>query len=757
MRPTRPNITVFISSFICLVILSVTAFPAASAALNPERHYEMVSPVYKEGYGVKGVRAADPGGESVVFSSNGGFAGALSGGVYASHFYVARRGATGWSTTSVEPPFGGVSDLSSNLEYVLGSGPLGPNAGVENHAGREEVLQLHRTDAPDTVESWEVFGNTVLELLNEKQTLVLEVGASADLCHVVLGHTEGALLPAAENANEQIYDLSRGCDGKPPALRLIGVTNSHTPEPISRSCQVELGTGHYVETPSGRLEQVDNFNVVSSDGSEMFFTTNVQEGVSGCGSEGSRQLFVRLGGNRTVEVSRPLETGKPFGGCVAGGLAGEVPCAGALTRASAYFKGASEDGSKVFFTTSAPLLSADEDTGTDLYMATIGCPDGASPPETRSCEPAQREVTSLVQVSHDLVAKEAAEVQGVVRLAPDGSRIYYVARGVLSEGANAQGQTPAKGADNLYVYDSVTHETAFVAELCSGPQLSGVVEDVRCPSGLAEGGGDAQLLWESIAPKAQSTANGAFLVFCTYAQLSAGDTDSALDIYRYDAETGALERVSVGEDGYDANGNASAFDANIAIGFLGVGTATVVVQHEMATRAISEDGSRIVFDTAEPLSPAATNGNVNIYEWDEGNVSLISSGTSEEDDSEATITASGRDIFFTTYQGLVAQDTDGLPDIYDARQGEGFPAVLAEREPCSGDACQGPLTNPAPLLVPGSVSQAPGESFTAPTPEAATKAKKKEKTKKKAKKIKTRNKHFHNSGSATKTVGRSGR
>ena len=82
------------------------------------------------------------------------------------------------------------------------------------------------------------------------------------------------------------------------------------------------------------------------------------------------------------------------------------------------------------------------------------------------------------------------------------------------------------------------------------------------------------------------------------------------------------------------------------------------------------------------------------------------------------ITPSGRDIFFMTVQGLLAQDTDGAEDVYDARLGPDFPAEPAKAKACEGDACQGPLTNPAPLLVPGSVSQAPGENL--PAPPAAT-------------------------------------
>jgi hypothetical protein len=75
-------------------------------------------------------------------------------------------------------------------------------------------------------------------------------------------------------------------------------------------------------------------------------------------------------------------------------------------------------------------------------------------------------------------------------------------------------------------------------------------------------------------------------------------------------------------------------------------------------------------------------------------------------------------VFFTTVQGLAPQDGDGQYDVYDARMEPGFPPVPTEAEQCAGEACHGPLTNPAPLLVPGSVSQAPGGNFAAPAPES---------------------------------------
>ena len=726
MRLKRSNVAAracMLASFVVLSALVLTAAPAL--ALPEGRVYEMVSPPYKGGYGVgeSGLLAVAPDGERVAFGSLGGFAGILSGSGAGANTYLAQRGPSGWSTTGLQPPSGGVADFSASLEETLASAPLGPNMGTVNFGASQQEVLLRRNDAPNIAASWEVDGGIVMELLDGKALQALVQGSSAGFCHVVVGNAEGPLLAEASHASGQIYDLARGCGGISPSLRLLGVKNklgAHgEPEVFNRQCGPELGIGG-IYVGSGSREQESSFNAIAAGGSEMFFTTNVEQGSISCAGA-PLQLFVRLDGTRTLEVSRPLEASQPFGGC---GADGEVPCPGAAERASAYFTGASEDGSRVFFTTKAPLAAEDKDEGEDLYMATIGCP-GADP----ECEAAKREVTSLVQVSHDSSVGEAAEVQGVLRVAPDGSRVYFVAHGVLSQGANPQGMAPVKGADNLYVYEpDPEHEgqfkTEFVADLCSGPKRTGNAEDARCPSTLGaevQGINDTHLWGDT--PEAQSTSDGRFLVFSTYARLLPGDTDNAKDVYRYDAQTGALERVSIGEAGNDANGNDNAFDATIAPGHMGGVNPYAYVQQEMGTRAISADGSRIVFTTAGPLSPGATNHLANVYEWHEGAVSLISGGSAEEPVNEAVITPSGRDIFFVTSQGLLSQDTDGARDIYDARLEGGFPPAPGQPEECSADACQGPLTNPAPLLVPGSVSQAPGGNFAAPAPATPVKPK----------------------------------
>jgi hypothetical protein len=148
------------------------------------------------------------------------------------------------------------------------------------------------------------------------------------------------------------------------------------------------------------------------------------------------------------------------------------------------------------------LVSEDGDSGNDLYMADIGCPSGRE-----GCAITEREVVSLTQVSHDPTAGQVAEVQGAMLMANDGSRIYFVARGVLSSRANSEGHTPMEGADNLYVYDSTSRGApAFVADLCSGPEASGAVYDASCPGTLDSkvGGENDTNLWLTPSSEAQT-------------------------------------------------------------------------------------------------------------------------------------------------------------------------------------------------------------------------------------------------------------
>jgi hypothetical protein len=589
------------------------------------------------------------------------------------------------------------------MAVTLALGPLGPSNEAADKTSTEARFFLHATESPDTSLEWSAAG-PMLTLVDHSAPISLEyLGGSPDFCHLFLDEgidislTSGptVLLEQAENGAFQLYEVTRGCEGEPAALHLVAVNDSG--KLISPSCRADLGLEHF----RGLHKEVrDSFNAVAADGEMAFFTTCINN------VESDHQLFVRLAGSRTLEVSKPM--GEKCGEY-------EIPCAEAKERPSADFEGASEDGSKVFFTTSAQLTSEDSDEGNDLYMAEIGCSVG------ENCGVTERRVTRLIQVSHDPNGGEA-DVQGVLRIAPDGSRVYFVARGdLLSAGARSTLESkdrsvPGIGADNLYAYD-ISGGIEFVASLCSGHNVSGQVEDRHCPSVNGQREPDMWELTNGNDLFAQTAgADGRYLVFTSYGQLTIDDTDTAKDVYRFDAVTGLLKRVSIGENGYDENGNNDEFDATILPGVFG---GTVLRQYEMEKRAISEDGSRIVFSTAEPLSPAAINHLTNVYEWHEnangeGEVSLLSDGSGPSAVEDAVIAPSGTDVFFVTSQGLVPQDVDGEPYVYDARFGGGFPSTPAAQEPCSGDACQGPLTIPAPLLVPSSISQVPGENLAPP-------------------------------------------
>jgi hypothetical protein len=699
------------------------------------RQFELVSPVYKGGFGATFIEGVAQDGDSAAFYSPGVFNGAQAG--LSNNIntldYLSRRGSSGWSTEPIAPPDELVSfvdshDISTTLEETLAMATPGPNLEAANLEGTENDFFLHATNTADVSPNWGLLGSPLKTLTDEPFELKYE-GASANFCHVLFVNPKvsteerGELLAKAKGSEEQVYELAGGCNGEEAALRLVSVDDRGNV--ISPLCPAEIGVyGYYGADATA-------YNAVSADGSEAFFTTCIGN------NDGHHQLFVRLGASKTVEISKPLTPTQPSEACGNN----EIPCKGAEGRASSNFAGASEDGSKVFFTTTSALVPEDKDTGSDLYMASLGCPS-----TEMSCVAAERRVTGLVQVSHDPSGGEAS-VQGVVRVAPDGARVYFVATGDLlgtTEQKALEGESravPAAGAENLYVYDAVSGSIAFIGDLCSGSEGSGTVSDAQCPNGPRAD----TTLWSRISGGEVQTAgaDGRYLVFSTYAQLTASDTDAAKDVYRYDAETGILDRVSGGEAGYDANGNGE-FDATITPGRLGH---SVREQYELNSRAISEDGKRIIFFTAESLSAQATNHLVNVYEWHEGpgegGVSLISSGTATTPVEDAVIAPEGNDVFFVTTQGLVPQDVDGAPDVYDARVGGGFPQAPSAREECSGDACQGPLTNPAPLLVPGSIAQVPGENFEAPQkpvpkPKAKTKAKQKKKRKKRAKKDKAK-------------------
>jgi hypothetical protein len=356
------------------------------------------------------------------------------------------------------------------------------------------------------------------------------------------------------------------------------------------------------------------------------------------------------------------------------------------------FQGASEDGVKVFL----------KGAGGELYMDLI------------DSEPGHEAVSETVSFA------PAGQSNTYLRSGDDGSHVYFDSTGVLTgEEKNENGGKAEEGKENLYVYDTLTGKTAFIAQALPGGDIAeGQIEAQvnGCPS--AE-------LGEPIEPGCEG---GRFFVFTTTAHVTPGDTGDSAQVFEYDAGSGSdpptLVRISTGEAGYAENGNGNARSARIAIPKFGEsGNLAQAGPFEMNTRAVSDDGSTVIFSSSGALSPRAVNdlqpqpGPSDIYEWHEGVVSLISTGHSLTSDIHPAITPSGRDIFFTSTEGIVPQDTDGLASLYDARIDGGFAAAVVPAGGCNGDACQGPPSVPNLL---GAGASATFSGLSNPAPAAPT-------------------------------------
>jgi hypothetical protein len=111
-------------------------------------------------------------------------------------------------------------------------------------------------------------------------------------------------------------------------------------------------------------------------------------------------------------------------------------------------------------------------------------------------------------------------------------------------------------------------------------------------------------------------------------------------------------------------------------------------------RNLSADGSRVFFETSERLVSGDSNGVLDVYVWEDGQVDLISTGRGSEASELIDMSASGDDVFFTTRERLSVMDCDDQMDVYDARVNGGFaslepPGPCGEDESCQGELCQG--------------------------------------------------------------------
>jgi len=731
---------------------STEASPGFHAYLPDCRAYEQVTPVFKDGSEL-GIEDLSKSGESAIVRTLGTFAGLENNTNLFGGTYELVRGASGWTVGSIAPPssefpvqelYAASTDLSKTLWLTR---TPAESAAAENFYIREPDGAMVRVGPllPPSVTAGPPAGPFGAFLY---KTQTAYVDASDDLSHVFFkmerGKGFGISWPGdATNGLSSLYEYSGTGQTRP---ELVGVSDGSTTVPGDNEGRA-LPVAQLISTCGtwlGSLDGRDVYNAVSASGAIVLFTA-VQKGVCDA-SEGPEvnELYARLDQTQTVPISEP--TTGAHGACGA--------CNDAEPQ-SAEFQGASQDGSKVFFLTNQELLPGAK--GENLYEYDFDDP-----------------VTGRVRQVSVGASTGEPEVQGVVRVSEDGSNVYFVARGRLSEGprggtehkgeegpclaeldgpekaAEAEAATqeakaelvtagakcrPKQKAENLYVYErDATYpagHVSFIATLCSGEDVSGLAFDAECPG---EQGDEAD--WSSSDQRlVQATPDGRFLVFSSAADLTTGDASMKPQIFEYDALTGELVRVSNERAGYSPA--EPKLDANENQAVLEEGGYSVSTHPTQANAVdVSDNGAMVVFSsegalTREAEEVAAAHRH-SAYEYrssvasggaiSAGNVYLVS-GESTVAAREAVVTdGAGQNILFTTAAQLLPGDTDTQFDTYDARSDGGF---LAPDPPagCVAEACFSSLYAPPSVQAPGSESisaTSPASSVTSLPPVVMT-------------------------------------
>jgi hypothetical protein len=456
----------------------------------------------------------------------------------------------------------------------------------------------------------------------------------------------------------------------------------------------------YIRYPDGTFHLAGEGTVPTgsdTDGFENGFVDDLYPDIRWISVDGSHQIF-----RSEIQLTPQAPSGvgaiydrTPSGLKLVSLLPGDTAPAG-----GSVFEGAADDGSTVMFQTEGNLYARVDNAETQEVASGASGPifAGGVSEDGSKVFYAQEGNIYVHNIEADETSPVATPGNGMIaNVSADGSHVYFLSESLLVTGEGIL------GAPNLYVWDG--DGVDFIATL--NP------EDVASGSFEITGIG----VWEPIFPDpvfadpyaparkanplyntSRTTPDGTVFVFESIAQLTAYPNEGFKEIYRYDVQTGGLLCVSC------SRVNSTAGDGSELASFFPDEAKRVARMTEVPN--LSADGQQVVFDSRDRLLSQDTNGVRDVYEWRNGSLSLISTGHSPQASGLYGVTASGDDVFIVTGESLVGQGQEaGVYGIYDARVGGGLTSqqVLPEDE-CSGEACQGQPQPPPPLAAPGSMS-----------------------------------------------------
>jgi hypothetical protein len=657
-------------------------------ALPDGRMWEMVSPQNKRGAEIEpstnqgGLIQAAVDGSALTYISVGPVEGSPAGNtaIEYSQIFSTRRSSGGWESRDIATPHNAVSmfqtgseteylffsdDLSQGLVDPEGETPLPP---LEEGAEKTVYVRNDATCAssPGTcflplvtklnVRPGAVFGPTPEDRLG-----LQFAGATADLSHVVLSSPEALTAEAVKDTEDQrsLYEWKAEAVHPDEQLQLVSILPS--PNAVPTTAEGEEASLGYL----GRLVR----NAISDDGSRIVWE-------AGVGSE--RHLYLRdMTKGETVQLDAPQ--------------AGVTSMPGEADKP--IFQGASNNGSKVFFTDERRLTpnSHAEKDRPDLYVFEVN--DGGGPLSG-----------TLTDLTADENGSESAAVQGLVLgTSEDGAYVYFVANGALTKHAVTGNCTEGgkSGLCNLYMvhYNGSGWERPVLVAVLSNEDEA----DWGHPAG-----GDLGYLG---AATSRVSPNGEYLAFMSDRGLTGYDNSDASsgvpdeEVYVYHAMHGpavcascdptGARPVGVFDPGVDGNArpllvdHLGAWTGHWLAGSVPGWTPIAIHEALYQSRYLSNDG-RLFFDSPDTLVSADTNGEENVYEYEpdgvgscssrsasasevfeadaDGCVALISSGGSSEESAFLDASESGGDVFFLTLQELSVDDVDSALDVYDAHE-----------------------------------------------------------------------------------------
>jgi NHL repeat len=658
------------------------AFRTGTSALLPDcRAYEMVSPLDKENADIKAltqIQSSLPAvlsqsatsGEKLAYGSYRSFGDSPSAS-YTSQ-YIAARGADGWQSHAITPPRGpSIADgvlAEFDFEFRLFSDDLcegwvvPSSASVLDEAAEPAHYNLYRrTDRLCGAEGYEALSVGRPEKQPAGPGFNLEPqGTSADRTVTAFAANdslEGSGAPAqlsgcpkSGSSFCQLRLYMRASGGQP---RYVCILPSG--EASKTPCSAGFGPGG--RFPGTRSANLDG--ALSADGRRIFWTAS--------GSEG--KIYLRE--NPLGEGPECAEAGSPCTTAVS-------KDAEALSKtSSSHFWAAAKDGSVAIFST------GDIEHGEgDLYE---------------------------YDVKAKATQKIAGGAEGFLGESEDATHVYFASTEVLSgEEENGNGDKAVPGKANLYLRVAGSGGFRFIGTLAA--------EDVNPKLNVT--GSSTAIGAEPAHHNGRVSPSGLQATFMSAAPLSGYDNTDAVsgkadtEVFAYDASAnggaGELLCVSCNPGGARPEGKNFGTDANA---FWVAGAMPPLESSFYPLRILSEDGSRLYFESQDPLVPRDTNGRLDVYQWERagkggcdqadpafssvsgGCVDLISSGKGLTDSTFVDATPSGSDVFFATLSSLLPQDY-GLTDIYDARAAGGFPPPPPAPIPCNGDACQSPASPP---------------------------------------------------------------